>query len=333
MLTKKCIAWVLPAWVLVAGAAGARANSILFGYDVVTQGNLTTNGGDIHGLTFVGGNLTVNGASEFGADASGNGTKLWVAGNVTGSGAAQFPGSGGSALYGGTASSGIFQSGQALQGSVSLGTLGAQMTSYSSYFDSLASNSTFNNGTFSATPTTIAGLGNVAVFDVTAGQLFAQNEGLSLNVTGSPTAIIINVDGGVNGNLSTAGGQNINGAFSSDASEIIWNFYDANQSVTLANSIGWYGSILAPTANVIQSGNAINGGVYANSLTINGSGEVHSTNDLYGGPTPPGVVPLPMSVWSGAGLLGCMAIWGLVSRRAKKMRFRKGAFVCFEKGV
>jgi choice-of-anchor A domain-containing protein len=298
---------------LLAGAVAALTSQSaiadsIFNYDVVTTGNLTDNGGDIYGNTFVGGKLAASNSSEFGKNTSGN--KVTVAGNVTGGSQIQLVG-GGTLTYGGTLDHSLV-SGTAVHGSVTTtSAFATEMSTDSSYFASLASNSVFtsSNATLKATPTYISGLGTTAVFNLTSSQLFNQNENLDLSASGTINTIIINVNGASD---IEQGGQNFNmGNWSSYTDNIIFNFYNAT-TVTLTSALT--GTILAPNANVTLGSGAsdVYGAVYAKSLDLTAANEIR--NDLYvpvtGSlhPNVPSGAPLPLSVWSGAIVLTALGV-------------------------
>ena len=107
----------------------------------------------------------------------------------------------------------------------------------------------------------IPGANGIAVIDATAAQI-AAIPSFSINLNGA-SSLIINVSGSsVTNSANDESGT-------TDAGNIIWNFYNAT-TVSLGTQIG--GTVLAPGATV-SNANQIDGALVAK--TFNGGGELH----------------------------------------------------------
>lgn len=155
------------------------------------------------------------------------------------------------------------------------------------------------------TPTNAIGYsagGQAAIFDAGSGSgvavfsiddLYAALNHRSQLQFVAPTgydAVIVNVAGS---SVSLPGGINFNGPTGLGVN-VIWNFYEAT-SVNFGSK-SWYGSVLAPNANV-KIGNFVEGSLVAKNLDQNG--EVHMNNfggGLVVGGLAAAAVPEP-SVW------------------------------------
>lgn len=292
-------------------ALSSLANAGVFStYNLVVTGNLQNNNQDIEGTALVGGNLsggivTVGNkllpASNYlgtpvltvGGNISTSGIHL-QAGNLvrqgSRSGTLDFNG-GGSAVQSDIVSN--------VSSIVSSAT--TEIANASTYFHSLTANSiaTFPSGqpaavNYNATP---SGPGNIAVFNVSAANVFNNSliQQINLNA-GNASSIVINVSGSTV-NFNTG---NFASSFTTTfaRSNVIWNFFEAT-SITLDRNFN--GALLAPNAHLTNS-TAIDGSVFVASFTQNG--EVHLP--LYGG-----VVPAP-------GSLALLGLGGLaISRRRR----------------
>jgi choice-of-anchor A domain-containing protein len=160
----------------------------------------------------------------------------------------------------------------------------SQVTSASQYWSTLAGNSltsVANNGQLDFNCAAGAPL---AVFNVSANQMFGSGyQGFTLNPASATGDILINVEG-ANVNWTTGG-------FFSQFNTSVWNgrvlfnFYDAT-SVTLSGQIGGY--VIAPNASVTEDNN-IDGGVMAKSLTVDS--EVDLPNSSNGASAWDGALP------------------------------------------
>ena len=130
------------------------------------------------------------------------------------------------------------------------------------------------NGLFNGSHLSYSGADSVAVFDLNAVDVFAQNNSLSLDA-GVADTVIINVAGT---NVSIAGGVNLTGnGFSIHAngsnlgaSNILWNFHEA-ESINF-NNLATVGSVLALDADIV-GGAVFDGAVAAQSY--DGGSEFH----------------------------------------------------------
>ena len=279
-----------------AHAVPLTASQILAGYNLVTEGNATTQS-DIQGNAVIGGNF--NGATVFNSNQP---THPEI--DIYGSNIGNLNVDNGGLVHYGTNTGHLNLNGgaTAVQGNFSntLSSFTTTLNQLSTQLDGLTSNSTVsktnNTLTFNAAP----GANGIAVFSFTAATLQADFSGVS-NIAFSQNgakSIIINVDG----NFVDPSGANWNAPALQD---VLFNFYDAT-TVTLNN---WEASILAPDASVkIASGN-IEGFVYAN--TFVGGGELH--NDPFTGSLP---VPEPgaLAIF-GLGLAGLIAAKTTATRR------------------
>ena len=122
-----------------------------------------------------------------------------------------------------------------------------------------------NGGYINAAPTTIKGVNNAAVINITGAQL----NNLDTNVNG--TGFSLNGTQILVVNVNTTGGTiNKNFNMTGIAPNVLLNFYDATGTVTFGGEIG--GTILDPNGTISAS-TAIDGTVAANTLST--SGEVH----------------------------------------------------------
>ncbi|MBL8554728.1 MAG: choice-of-anchor A family protein [Phenylobacterium sp.] len=257
----------------VAGSVTGGAKNVSNGGAVVVGGNLDSganmNGG---GSVTAGGNVkkvNANGATvTAGGDvAQTNARTVYAGGKIDGTNATD--------LYAGGAisknSNGVRHTGYPSQ----VGGLSAQLEQQaldyaaeleatSEYLSGLQAtnlvetpdkwNAVFNPG---------AGTG-VAVYTIAdLPALLQGRSNLKFNTPSGYDAVIVNVAGT---NISLPGSINFNNGQGLGAS-VIWNFYEAT-SINL-NSKSWFGSILAPNAE-LKFGNSIEGSVVARSLIQNG---------------------------------------------------------------
>ena len=136
------------------------------------------------------------------------------------------------------------------------------------------------------------------VFNLSAGEFLQLS---SISTTGG--TVLINVAGtpGLNQqNMLVNGQQNVAGL--SVASNVLFNFYGENGTLTLPNVLG--GSVLAPWATVSGS-NQFNGTIVANALDF--TGEIHGDGGFNG--SLPAPVPEPAGFGITGLALGCGALW------------------------
>ena len=122
-----------------------------------------------------------------------------------------------------------------------------------------------NGGYINAAPTTIKGVNNAAVINLTGAQvnqLDTNVNGTGFSLNGTQILVVnVNLNGG-----SISKNFNMTGI----APNVIWNFYNATGTVTFGGEIG--GTILDPNGTISAS-TAIDGTVVADALST--SGEVH----------------------------------------------------------
>jgi choice-of-anchor A domain-containing protein len=179
----------------------------------------------------------------------------------------------------------------------------------SSYYASLSSNTSYtvtdhtNDWDFSYN-----GTSDVAVFSGSAADIFKNNAQIRFDNVLAET-LIFNISG-TNVNIGNTGwnlpGFDFNGTNGLGASNILWNFYEA-ETLTLGSS-GFIGSVMAMNADVTLS-STLDGAIGAKSLWTNR--QIHDYNFS----TPPSPVPIPGSlILFGSALM----IFGTVRRKYKK---------------
>lgn len=145
------------------------------------------------------------------------------------------------------------------------------LTSLSTQLEGVAANSTVtsSNGTvtFNATPNAQG----QAVFDISASVLTGGNENVVFDTNGA-TTIVVDVDASCNGSNCTISLPSSTNFLdpTEDASEIVWNFYNAT-TLNFGSEFG--GTVLAPDATVTNS-NPIDGDLIASAF--DGGGELHN---------------------------------------------------------
>jgi choice-of-anchor A domain-containing protein len=176
------------------------------------------------------------------------------------------------------------------------------MTTLSTQLESQAANSTVSTAnstvTFNATPNAAG----QAVFAISSSVLTAGNDTIAFNANGA-TTMIVNVScGSANCSITMPSSDNEQNP-TTNASEILWNFYNAG-TLNFGSEFG--GSVLAPDATVTNS-NPIDGDLIAN--LFSGGGELHNypfTGNLTF------AVPEPASI----ALLG-ISLVGLIAARRR----------------
>jgi len=239
-------------------------------YNLILIEDYNFSGGDVEGKSFIGGNLNAQGRAVDLAIKEPTLTlsdTVKVVGDIN---AVNLNVQHGNVVYGGSANVDNINfngAGQAIHDtSLSIDTMAAELIEASQNYASMAVNGIFSSVTSSLDYNEN---GSLAVFDVSAADIFAQNTSLRLNSNAAET-VIINVSGT---DISVAGGVNLVDGFRHDnigASNILWNFYEA--TTIDFNNLAMFGSVLAPTAN-ITGGAVFDGAVAANSYT--GAREFH----------------------------------------------------------
>jgi len=140
-----------------------------------------------------------------------------------------------------------------------------------------ASIATANNATTFTIPSSTSV--RRVVFNLTEAQATSifnnQNSSVSFNLNGrdvsSIDSIIVNIAGFGNSSFTTQ--ANFTGTVTSDLSfrqRLLWNFYQNDNDISLSRN--WYGSILAPAANLTGNSN-LDGAAAVNNITFNA--EIH----------------------------------------------------------
>ncbi|HOY21573.1 MAG TPA: choice-of-anchor A family protein [Cellvibrio sp.] len=269
-------------------------------YNLILSGDFGVSGGSghVHGKTFIGGNL--NGMNpEFAQDAiykSLTTDTLEVVGDLN---ANMLKVNGGALGYGGTNNVGTINcNGTPFGGSAACvhqvsgldakkTNLFNQLTAESNYYKSLVSTGVVNNSDLNQSKFIYGGLAtDLAVFNLSGSTLFSSH-GWDIDF-GNAQKVVINVSGT---NLNGLGSFNFLGNFGASAnySNILWNFYEAENTLDLGNR--WAGSVLALNA-AVDINNDIDGSLAAKSYI--GDGQIHDYHWSY---TPPKTnVPEPSSL-------------------------------------
>ncbi|WP_158538004.1 MULTISPECIES: choice-of-anchor A family protein [Corallincola] len=269
-------------------------------YNLILQQDYNFEGGDVEGRTLVGGNLNAEGfGAVFGSRITEDGDALSVVGDIT---ATNLTIERGDVRHAGNLNVGnINMNGGGTvnyDASFNIDSIVSELNSESSFYAGLSENASFNSVTKTFE---YDGTDALAVFDVSAADIFAQNSSLSLDY-GLAETVIINVSGA---DILVEGGVNLVDGFRPyefGAENILWNFYEAD-SVNF-NSIAMSGSVLAIGADV-SGGAVFDGSVAAKSYT--GGREFHQF--LFNPPT----VEVPTPATFAFMLLACFG--GLVLRR------------------
>lgn len=305
----------------MGAAATLSATEILHQFNVVTFGDMTSNG-DIEGRAYVGGNMTGGGQiiNSRGKAPASDYDELVVRGNVTG-GTVNLN-NGGDATVGGKVANSTFElnghgtlrAGGSITANANQGTKLANQAGaeFEARFPDdvegvLKSASADLSGLVGVAPTVS---GNRAVFNASPDaygttvytfdfSFFDLVNEIELADMGAST-LIFNISG-LGGTLS----DNFLGGPFALASKAVWNFYEAEN---LAFTRQFFGSVLAPYAYVTNT-TPIEGSVVAASASFRG--EVHLQPFAGDVPTP-APIPLPAGLPL---LLGGLGLIGLVARR------------------
>lgn len=286
---------------LFLGGALAAANIASAGplddYNLILTGDYNYQGGEVEGATLIGGNLNAAGHSPtFGTRPFTNPVGLQVVGDIN---ATNMQINRGDLVYGGALNvTNVNMNGG---GSVTfddtfdMSAIISDLTAESDYYLGLTANGSLSGGILS-----YGGSDSLAVFDLAATDVFAQNSTLKLQY-GSADTVVINVSGQ---NINIGGGVNITDGFRDlGAANIVWNFFEA-ETINF-NGIGMYGAVLALDADT-SGGSVFDGSFAAQSFT--GAREFHQ----FGFNSPPIQVPAPAALW--------LVLSGLVALRLGRHR-------------
>lgn len=275
---RSVVLLILGVFLLGVSSAKAADNSgALNSYNLILLEDYNFSGGDVQGKTFIGGDLNANGrVAEFGSRLANTNTAIdavTIVGDVNANGIRVLRDN--NLVYGGALNASTVELNDGNDGQliynpdVSIAAIKNELLSDSAYYSSLAGNGNFSNGVFNYT-----GSDELAVFNVSAADVFSQNSNLSLQ-WGAAQTVIVNVTASdfAGGNIVIGGGVNLNNGFTQQSafSNILWNFYDAN-SIDF-NGIAMKGSVLAPFADT-RGGASFDGTFAANSYT--GAREFHN---------------------------------------------------------
>ncbi|MFD2094426.1 choice-of-anchor A family protein [Corallincola platygyrae] len=262
-------------------------------YNLILLENYNFQGGDVEGKTFIGGDLNAGGyAADFGSRAPSGEDSLSVVGDIN---ASNLNIQNGNLVYGSALNVGNvnMNGGGTIRHDPTLSITGVvnELIDTSFSYSNMSA-----NGFYDAFSSTLTYTGNdaVAVFDVAATEVFAQNTSLRLD-SGNADTVIINLSGV---DITAAGGVNLVDGFHHQdigAENILWNFYEA-EAIDF-NNLAMFGSVLATFAD-ITGGAVFDGAVAARSYT--GGREFH--NFLFNPPTVDVNEPVTLGLF-GLGLL------------------------------
>jgi len=282
---------------VLANSAALALSMPLEEYNLVVAGDYTHQGGSVWGKTLIGGDL-LGGASEFAVTVprTTEVDSLQVVGDIT---ASHVKVKSGNLVHAGAIGNytniELHTAGASIIHDTSL-TIDAEVDSLkqaSQTYTGLQSNTTFSGGAFS-----FGGGADVAVIDIDATDLFQQNTNFSFSDV-SAESLIINIAGTdvSTGSAYNFPGFDLQGSNGLGASNILWNFYEA-ENLHIGSPM--VGSILAIYADVTLMG-TLDGSMAAGSLLT--QRQIHDyTFDDNVNPVNP--VPLPGStLLFGTGLL------------------------------
>ncbi|ABG41347.1 hypothetical protein Patl_2837 [Paraglaciecola sp. T6c] len=274
---------------VVICATSAEASSGSIGaYNLILLEDYDFNGGDVEGKSIIGGNLNAAGkAVEFGSrlpDTNSAIDAVTIVGDINANHVTIQNGN--NIVYGSNSSHANFNlngsGGSALQRSQTeleseIAAVFTDIYNDSLYFNSLATNGSFS-GPGNQSSLSFSGSESVAVFNVNASDVFAQNNSLSLQQASAST-VVINVAGT---DITAGGGVNLTNGFSQQtATNIVWNFFEA--TTINFNNLALKGSVLAPYADT-TGGSSFDGAFAAVSYT--GAREFHNFLFDYDTPKP-----------------------------------------------
>jgi choice-of-anchor A domain-containing protein len=269
---------------MLASASFAAAAAVMSGVanaDPLNQYNLTvlgnmTGSSDVEGTAFIGGNL--NGTSNFGtqlsaSDYSGQNV-LTVLGSIGNLSSTDIQLNTGNLLLGGSVAAGSqvnYNGGGTLVKSPlpSLSQIQSEVSADQKTLENLTQSSTYTAPTSGQNVTldAIPGNGGVAVFSISASDLFGNSNVQSLNInTNGASEVVINLTGQtVNANVNFVGNFTLTNADST----VIWNFVNAT---SISVGAEFHGAILAPNAELTNS-SPVDGSVVVGSLDA--QSEIH----------------------------------------------------------
>jgi choice-of-anchor A domain-containing protein len=301
----------------LVAVSSASAGSLMNTFNVIVTENLQ-GVAEIEGRTFVGGNLAISNAAQFGfrltnTQVAQQGDALVVGGNITSQNAGTVKVFKGNLRLGGTVpSSNVVEfhgggSNQAFNYNVQ--DVKNELSSFSTFLRNLPSTTpTFAaNGNGNGVANLAGGTttGNFSALSINANSLFGSGKNYNIRVNPGTTGVLVINVAGTSINWSN-GANMIQPATDEARSRIIWNFYEAT-SIHVGGK-AFLGSLLAPLANLTSSGGDFNGSVAVRSMNI--SAEVH--NPTYSGGGEPInsaiVIPLPGAGVAGAVLLGIATV-------------------------
>ena len=286
---------VMSLFTFIASVSAEESTSSTLGtYNLILLEDYNFQGGDVQGQVLIGGDLNASGhAVEFGSRLANTNTAIdavTIMGDVNANQIRVLNDN--NLVYGGALNVSHVElndgnDGKAIANAdLSIDDVAASLHADSAYFSSLSANGTYSDGIFN-----YIGTDGVAVFDVSADDVFAQNSNLSLNWGDAETVIInVSASNALANDIVVGGGVNLNNGFNgSEAfSNVLWNFYDA-ESIDF-NSLAVKGSVLAPLATT--SGGASFDGSFA-AVSYTGAREFHNYVFNYEAPSAPPVVSVP----------------------------------------
>ncbi len=302
MRTKYVLAALCAGGVVVS----AQADSVLSTWNLIVFNDLTSTQ-EVEGRTMVGRDLTT-GASQYGTmldRPSHLGTDVLIVGRNLNGGNVHMEA--GNLRLGGSRTGTLDFNGGGVQindaGAAALvASARAEVLGISGALSGLDATNTVSIPTSSPAPVSFSatpGVDGVAVFNVDGNQLFGNGfvQQFDIAMNGA-TSVIINVSGT---SITHNQGNFLGGFNPSNASTILWNFYEA-QTLNIDRAL--FGAVLAPDAH-LTNGNFIAGSVAVEDFTQNG--EIHLP--AYTGYV--GDVPAP-------GSLALLAAGGLIATRRRR---------------